>query len=146
MWGPPFTFSTPLLPFFGFLFSFFLSFLTPSFQGIFLVLLGVLSFLLVFSRCSVNCSICRCIFDALVRRDEFRILLFHHLDSSEVLFLPSLSLVHQLLDSPKYATKLNGHPGESLSVCESCDQVKITKQICLHTDTQAQSKKKYYLY
>ena len=61
---------------------FFLSFLIPSCQGIFLVLLGVPSFLPVFSRCSVNCSICRCIFDVLVRRDEFHILLFGHLDSS----------------------------------------------------------------
>ena len=35
-----------------------------------------------------NCSICRCILDVLVRRDELRILLFHHLD-------PSLSCWHR---------------------------------------------------
>ena len=93
-----------------------------------------------------NYSKCRYILDVLVRRDEFHILLFHHLDSSEILFLPLLFLFHQLLDSPKYATKLNGHPGGSLLVYEACDQIKITKQVCLHTDTQAQSKKKYYLY
>ena len=72
----------PSALFIGFLFSFFLSFLLLSCQGIFLVLLGVPSFLLVFSRCSVNCSICRCTFDVLVRRDKFHVLLFGHLDSS----------------------------------------------------------------
>ena len=80
VWGPPFTFSTPLLSLLDS--SFFLSFLLPSCQGIFLVLLGVPSFLLVFSRCSVNCSICRCTSDVLVRRDKFHVLLFGHLDSS----------------------------------------------------------------
>ena len=88
--GPLFTFSLPpglLVPFLIPLFFF--SFFRPT------QLWGVFSCPFGCAKSSTdvqhvlceNCSICRCILDILVRRDDFPILLFYHLDSSFINFL-----------------------------------------------------------
>ena len=70
---------------FWFLFSFFLSFILSGCKGIFFFFFFC-PFWCLKSSASVqeelceNCSICSCILDVLMRRDEFHILLFCHFD------------------------------------------------------------------